>query len=425
MEPLAALSLAAGIVQFVDFSTKLIHGAKEIHQSTSGMTEDNRSLESAVNEMRSLSLRLDPPITGEQGEDEKALRRLAAECRILSHQIHDLLKSITPEDPNSRRQSFISSLKSVWKDKEKQELERRLNSCRSQLELQLSFMMRSDTMSLLEGIRQDAEAQMDLLSILRTHTEQLRSGTTVTSISPEAQQQFKIIFEFSEAALTEIASRQILKSLWLPELEDRFDAVEEAHYDTFKWLFSSDSSDSTSTDSDQNIHTRHEERRTQAPKHDDHDFLDNRLEDDSGIADGALGLENESRMQPLGQHRFGNNERSVVWQIDDGYQEEVNYIDLSEGDAIITSQNFTSTVYNTEHAQIQQAGKLFRSWLSSGQGIFHIAGKLGSGKSTFMKYVTYHPCTLNALGTPNALRNWSSKQPTGMSHSSFGVLLTL
>lgn len=142
MEPFAALSLAAGIVQFVDFSSRLIHSAKEIHQSANGITEESKSLESVVKEMRSLSLRLDPPVTGEQGDDEKALRRLAAECRILSDQIQELLKSILPEDPTCRRQSLISALKGVWKDKEKQELERRLDSCRGQLELQLSFMMR-------------------------------------------------------------------------------------------------------------------------------------------------------------------------------------------------------------------------------------------------------------------------------------------
>jgi polynucleotide 5'-kinase involved in rRNA processing len=31
--------------------------------------------------------------------------------------------------------------------------------------------------------------------------------------------------------------------------------------------------------------------------------------------------------------------------------------------------------------------ELFIGWLSSGKGIFHISGKLGSGKSTLMKYL--------------------------------------
>ena len=39
------------------------------------------------------------------------------------------------------------------------------------------------------------------------------------------------------------------------------------------------------------------------------------------------------------------------------------------------------------------ARKLYLSWLHSGYGIFHVAGKLGSGKSTLMKLLFKHPET--------------------------------
>jgi hypothetical protein len=42
-------------------------------------------------------------------------------------------------------------------------------------------------------------------------------------------------------------------------------------------------------------------------------------------------------------------------------------------------------------------GHRFTEWLSSGSGIFHIAGKLGSGKSTLMKLVCSHPRTIDRL----------------------------
>ncbi|KAL3469214.1 hypothetical protein BJX99DRAFT_265405 [Aspergillus californicus] len=38
-------------------------------------------------------------------------------------------------------------------------------------------------------------------------------------------------------------------------------------------------------------------------------------------------------------------------------------------------------------------GKKFTRWLLSGTGMFHIAGKLGSGKSTLMKFLYLHPRT--------------------------------
>lgn len=39
----------------------------------------------------------------------------------------------------------------------------------------------------------------------------------------------------------------------------------------------------------------------------------------------------------------------------------------------------------------------FVRWLSSGTGIFHVTGKLGSGKSTLMKHVFQHHKTKEAL----------------------------
>jgi len=42
---------------------------------------------------------------------------------------------------------------------------------------------------------------------------------------------------------------------------------------------------------------------------------------------------------------------------------------------------------------VREAGDLFTTWLKSGSGIFHISGKLGSGKSTLMKFLCEHPDT--------------------------------
>jgi hypothetical protein len=142
MDPLTAISLASSIVQFIDYSTKLIHGAKEIYGSVTGATEENHRLENVTAEMQTLSLKLLPQQDAQQTEDEQALSRLAAECKILSDQILALLKSIKPKDFNSKRQSVWAALKSKWNEREKQELEERLKNCRSQLELQLNFLMR-------------------------------------------------------------------------------------------------------------------------------------------------------------------------------------------------------------------------------------------------------------------------------------------
>ncbi len=45
----------------------------------------------------------------------------------------------------------------------------------------------------------------------------------------------------------------------------------------------------------------------------------------------------------------------------------------------------------------EQARGRFLAWLTTGNGIFHISGKAGSGKSTLMKALTRHPRTMQEL----------------------------
>ena len=55
MDPFTAIGLASNILSFIDFSAQLINGAREIYDSTSGTTEDNKSREAIVSEMNNFS----------------------------------------------------------------------------------------------------------------------------------------------------------------------------------------------------------------------------------------------------------------------------------------------------------------------------------------------------------------------------------
>lgn len=149
MEPLVALSIATTVVQFIDFSARLIHGAKEIHHSSSGLTEEDRSLEYVTEEMHKLSMRLVPHYNGPETDDERSLRSLASECKDLAAKIVKLYKDLAPKDPKSKRSAVHSAWKNMRNESTKQELEKSISNCRSQLELQLSFMMRHASSSSL------------------------------------------------------------------------------------------------------------------------------------------------------------------------------------------------------------------------------------------------------------------------------------
>lgn len=310
MEALAAVSLASNILQFVDFSTKLIHGAREIYVSVSGETEENRSVESITSEMKSLTSKLSSPATSQQSEDEKSLSRLAGECKIVADQILDLLNKTKPEVAQSRRQSAWSSWKGILHKREKAELETRLEHCRSQLGLQLTFLMRfccypflsriaailadcshsTETKIKLDSLIKSANGDTITLGLLQQHVKQLGRGVNLTSIGPEAEKRLREILHLSEEACDKTAQMHILNNLSFDDMYGRFEAVDKAHGKTFEWVFE-------------------ETRKDKDNKPD--------------------GLSHESLVH----------------------------------------------------------------WLSSGKGIFHISGKLGSGKSTLMKFLCTHERT--------------------------------
>lgn len=136
MDPLTAISLASNIVSFVDLGAKVLSTAWEIYNSTSGDTSSNRSRESVARQMEIFAEELLVPDTS--SGKEKDLCVLAQECRDLAIQILELLQKSIPKNPRSKRQVAWSTLKSLKYDKERLELQERLDNCRDQLALQLN-----------------------------------------------------------------------------------------------------------------------------------------------------------------------------------------------------------------------------------------------------------------------------------------------
>ncbi|OAG43868.1 hypothetical protein AYO21_01720 [Fonsecaea monophora] len=290
-DPFSMISLAAAIVQFVDFGAVIIQGVREVKGSISGATERNRSVEVVVSDLRNLVLKLSEPHHSRESEDEKALGRVADECKILANQILDLLQKIKAKNPKSTLHVVWAVLKNQKYKRQKLELEERLESCRNHLEFQLNYLTSAEVKTRLDTLVNSAEGLAEKFEFLRTHVEQLRCGTGVASFSPEAQEQIRKLVHLPD---DEIKQQRVLKSLAYSEMEARFKEVPQEHSKTFEWIF---------------------EDTTQGSR------------------------------------------------VDNDHSSRESFVD----------------------------------WLSSGRGIFHICGKLGSGKSTLMKFLCNHPHTQREL----------------------------
>ncbi|CAG8978874.1 hypothetical protein HYALB_00005211 [Hymenoscyphus albidus] len=111
MDPFATIGFASNLILFLDYSAKLVNGAREIYDSASGMTEDNRRLESIVTIMGNLSSKIVPTTDSQESEEDQALCRVASECSIIENQILELITEIKPKDSKSRGQSTLAAFK--------------------------------------------------------------------------------------------------------------------------------------------------------------------------------------------------------------------------------------------------------------------------------------------------------------------------
>ena len=139
MDPLTALGLAGNIVQFVDFSSKLLCGAYEVYSSTSGATAD---LDTVIKDLQAATRRLSPPSSKPRTDDEIALSSLVSNCRKLSEDIQKVLDKLQSKNPHQK----WASLRVAWSSMRKREklvsLETRLNRYRSEILVRISIMMK-------------------------------------------------------------------------------------------------------------------------------------------------------------------------------------------------------------------------------------------------------------------------------------------
>lgn len=142
MDPVTVIGLVGNIFTFVDFSLEILNGAKDVYASSAGCLEENRQRGVIARETESLASKLLVSNNARLTGADKCLFDLATECQKISRDLISLLDKLKAKDPKSKFHSVKSSVRNKWYQKDKQDLEQRLQICRSQLELQLAYLAR-------------------------------------------------------------------------------------------------------------------------------------------------------------------------------------------------------------------------------------------------------------------------------------------
>jgi hypothetical protein len=148
MDPLTALSVAASVVQFVDYGTKLLSKGRELYKSANGALSENIELEEASSRLKLLSSDLQTSLRGGgQGpvnEQDQALETICNGCIEVSEDLTARLKKLMLQSDQKHRvwESFKLTLKTVLSKEKIEETALKLAKLRSELDTHVILSIR-------------------------------------------------------------------------------------------------------------------------------------------------------------------------------------------------------------------------------------------------------------------------------------------
>lgn len=140
MDPVAALGLAGNIVQFVDFSCKILQDTKSLYSSSTGVSAENDVFEAICSDIIILNDALTAP--SGPGAIPDSMRSLASTCKDVAAEILGTIDKIRVREPRQKWKSFVQALRSVWKKEQIEELVKRMEKLRDETQYRLQIMLR-------------------------------------------------------------------------------------------------------------------------------------------------------------------------------------------------------------------------------------------------------------------------------------------
>lgn len=146
-EPLAVLSVASAIVQFVDFSSKLLVAGYGAYKSNDGTTDDNAQVSRVYTDLKSVAERLAQlpgHSTLKQSADEIALYDLAQDCKRLADRLVLILSrlEVTGQGLPRAWNALRITIRKVLKASELEKLQKALADIRSELGIRMLSIIR-------------------------------------------------------------------------------------------------------------------------------------------------------------------------------------------------------------------------------------------------------------------------------------------
>ncbi|KAI3321320.1 hypothetical protein HD806DRAFT_546707 [Xylariaceae sp. AK1471] len=231
MESIAALGVAANILQFIQYGLTIVREAKHLKENQ-GMP--NAALEQSTYRLKAIVHTLGHQIPAHNPtEEQRMLTNLSCESLSLSNELLELLGSFKAQTPNSYINRTWTAIKNRHRAKEIADLEAKLERCKGHILLQLSSLARQETLDgLNQVIRNEHGLDMGFRG-LKSTVDKIRSALIDAQCT--TSRVIDLIDRFDKAIVT-AQQENILSILRFPGMYERYDDISPARFCTFDWL---------------------------------------------------------------------------------------------------------------------------------------------------------------------------------------------
>ncbi|KAJ3527586.1 hypothetical protein NM208_g10623 [Fusarium decemcellulare] len=241
MEPLSALSIAAGVAQFLDFGYKIAAETIERYTSVTGALTEHDELESLTTRLEALTATLDDSSTfwndHSTGADEpvyvQSLRDVVDSSRAVASDLLAALVQVRATGKHNLAESLVVTFQSRRKEKEIKTLETRFKNLQEELKICLALIVgsrQSTTLSNLGDVDLQLKALQDCVGDIaaRQNDAVNEHGKVQDTVNLG-----NLVLENLGILQSQL---RILDSLRQPTKAIRGKNVPEAYHGTFEWI---------------------------------------------------------------------------------------------------------------------------------------------------------------------------------------------
>jgi len=140
---LLAFGAPANIIQFVDFSSKILSTGYRIHKSSRSSTQESQELEHVTIDLKKVTDDLDSAIQEDYAStNDSQLQQLAESCKTICVELLKALEQLHGDGKPQKWQSFRTALKTVWSEGRIQALQKRIEQFRQEIIVRILLSLR-------------------------------------------------------------------------------------------------------------------------------------------------------------------------------------------------------------------------------------------------------------------------------------------